>query len=197
MKKWLIRLDPRRWVGLSSPVTLGFTLLSLAALAVSALTGGRANRLLFSAWRSSPLDPLFWPRLFLHVLGHSGLTHFTANMGLLLVLGPGVEEKYGGKRLLLMILGTALVGGLVHVLVSAHTAVLGASGVVFMLIFLSAVAGKKDGKVPLTLILVIVIYLGREVADGLFSRDAVSQLSHIAGGACGIAFGLWGRKKPR
>jgi membrane associated rhomboid family serine protease len=72
---------------------------------------------------------------------------------------------------------------------------MGASGLVFMLIFLSAVSGQERGKVPLTLILVAIVYLGREVADGLFRNDNISQLAHIAGGLCGFGFGMLAPKK--
>ncbi len=195
MKKWLKRIEDNKYVAFSSPVTLGFVFLSLAALLLSTLTGGAATRLLFSVYRAPLSDPLSWPRLFLHVLGHANLTHFVTNISLLLVLGPIVEEHYGSGRLAVMILLTALVTAVFHMLLSPGSAILGASGIVFMLIFLAAAAGRHGGRIPLTLILVAVIYLGREIA-GLFSADSISQLSHIVGGLCGIALGLgWKRKK--
>ncbi|MHC1787738.1 MAG: rhomboid family intramembrane serine protease [Christensenellales bacterium] len=175
---------------LSSPLTLGFALLCLLALALQGLTGGASTRALFSIYRASPADPLGYLRLFLHVLGHNDFAHLAANMGLFLVLGPTVEKLYGWRRLLMMIALTALVTGLLHLLLSAHAATLGASGIVFMLIMLSAVSGRRSAKVPLTLILVALLYLGREIAGGLFQPDNISQLAHIAGGACGIIFGL-------
>lgn len=195
MKKWLSRLDDNKYVEFSSPVTLGFVLLSLIALLMSTLTGGAAARALFSVYRAPMSDLLSWPRLFLHVLGHANLTHFVTNMSLLLVLGPIVEKHYGSGRLAMMMALTALVTGIFSMLLSPNVAILGASGIVFMLIFLAAAAGQQGGRVPLTLILVAVIYLGREII-GLFSADSVSQLSHIVGGLCGIALGLgWNRKK--
>ncbi len=183
-------LDPRRWVEFSSPVTLGIAGLSLLALMLGALTGGAANRVLFSVYRASWSDPLSYLRAFLHILGHADFAHYAGNMGMVLVLGPLVERHYGPRQYILMVLATALVTGLVFVLVSPGTASMGASGIVFMLIFLSAVSGRERGKVPLTLILVAVIYLGREVSAGLFSRDNISQLAHISGAVCGALFGM-------
>lgn len=191
------RMDPRRWVALDSPVTLGFALLSLAALLLQALTGGASTRLLFSVYRSSPADPLFYPRLLLHVLGHADFAHYAGNMGLLLVLGPLVEARHGSRRLLMMMLVTALVTGLAHLLLSPGTASLGASGLVFMLIMLSATGGGEGRRLPLTLILVALIYLGREIVGGVFQKDNVSQLGHILGGVCGIAMGLIARGRAR
>ena len=42
----------------------------------------------------------------------------------------------------------------------------------------------RSGEVPLTLILVVVLYLGREVVAGL-TADSVSQLAHVVGGVTG------------
>ncbi len=58
-----------------------------------------------------------------------------------------------------------------------------------MLIFLFRRLEHKQGKVPLTLVLVALIFLGREIVDG-FSQDNISQLSHIMGAVCGLLFGM-------
>jgi membrane associated rhomboid family serine protease len=190
VRAFLRKLDPRRWVELSSPVTLAFLFLSLGALVLNWLTGGASNRLLFSVYRSPAGNLLFYPRLFLHVLGHADFAHFTGNASLLLVLGPLVERHYGAKRYLLMIAVTALVTALAQLLFVPGAATLGASGVVFMLIILAAASGREQGKVPLTLLLAALFYIGREIWAGVAVRDSVSNLSHVVGGLCGIAFGL-------
>ena len=59
----------------NSPVILTFFFLSLAALALGELTGGWTTFHLFSVYRSSLTDPLFYVRLVGHVLGHSGYAH--------------------------------------------------------------------------------------------------------------------------
>lgn len=190
------KLSPAHWVELSSPVTLGFAGVSLFALALDWLTGGASTRVLFSVYRASPADPLTYVRVFLHVLGHAGFVHYASNMALLLVLGPLVERYYGSLQLLWMMAVTALVTGLAHLLLSSSAAALGASGIVFMLIMLSAISGRSSGKVPLTLVLVAVIYLGQELAGGLFQRDNISQLAHVFGGLCGIVLGMISKGKP-
>ena len=48
----------------------------------------------------------------------------------------------------------------------------------------------RDGYIPITLILVLVLYLGNEIVDGLVLNDNVSQLTHIIGGVCGAVLGL-------
>ena len=184
MKKWTLRLQ------YNAPVILSFALLSLGALLLNQLTMGRTNRLLFSVYRCSLADVLAWPRFFLHVLGHANFSHYLGNMMLILVIGPPLEEKYGSRPLLWAIVVTALVSGLVHWLFFPGTALLGASGIVFMLFVMSSLAGMKDGCIPLTLILVLALYIGGEVVKGVTLKDNVSQLTHVVGGLCGAFLGV-------
>ena len=179
-----------RKIQYNSPVILTFAGLSLLALALGWLTGGWTTGKLFCVYRSSPLDPLTYVRLVGHVLGHSGYAHYIGNMLLLLVVGPPLEEKYGSAALLRAILITAVVSGLVQMVFFPGTALLGASGIVFMMIVLSSLSGMREGGIPLTLILVVVFYLGGEVIDAVTQQDNVSQLTHIVGGLCGAGIGF-------
>lgn len=179
----------------NSPVVLSYFLLSLAVLGLGTVTQGWTTGQLFSVYASSPLDPLFYVRLFGHVLGHADWTHFYGNMVLLLVVGPPLEEKYGSRTLLLGILSTALISGLLQVVLSPGVRLLGASGIVFMLIMLSSLAGMKAGTIPLTLILVAVLYLGQEVYAIFFVRDNVAHFMHLVGGLCGTALGYFSARK--
>lgn len=186
---------PSQKLQYNAPVTLSVFFLSLAALALGALTGGWTTTHLFCVYRSSLLDPLFYIRLFGHVLGHSGWQHFMNNMLLLLVVGPPLEEKYGSATLLAGMLLTAGVSGVLQCLFFPGSALLGASGLVFMLIMLSSLAGMRSGYIPLTLVLVAVLYLGGQVYDIVFVRDNVANFMHIVGGVCGTAFGMVLAKK--
>lgn len=179
----------------NSPVILTFVLVSGLALVLGVLTGGATTTLLFSVYRSSLSDPLTFVRFFGHVLGHTGFSHYAGNMVMILVLGPMVEEQYGSRNTLLLILMTALTTGILHWILSPGTALLGASGIVFMLIFLSSLAGMRRHSIPLTLILVTVIYFGQEIYAGLFAGDNVSHLTHIIGGACGTVMGTALRRR--
>lgn len=174
----------------NSPVVLTFALLSLLTLPLDRLTNGWTTLHLFSVYRCSLLDPLAYPRFFGHVLGHSGLDHYMGNMLLMLLAGPPLEEKYGGRTLLGCIAATALATGLVEFIFFPGSALLGASGVVFMMIVLSSFTATERGAIPLTLILVAALYLGGELVSGLAGADNVSQLAHIVGGVCGMVFGF-------
>ena len=174
----------------NAPAVLTFALLALLTLPLDVLTGGWTTRHLFSVYRCSLLDPLAYLRFFGHVLGHSGLSHYMNNMLLMLLVGPALEEKYGSKTLLGCIAVTALATGLVEFVFFPGSALLGASGVVFMMIVLSSFTATRRGAIPLTLILVVVLYLGGEIVSGLSGADGISQLAHIVGGVCGMAFGF-------
>ena len=183
-------------ISFNSPVILGFTLFSLVALLLAQVTGGGTNDLFFSVYRAPLTDPLTWVRFFGHVLGHAGWQHFIGNIMLILVIGPLLEEKYGSGEVLFVILITAFVTGLLNFVLFPQVQLLGASGVAFALILLSSFVSVKEGEIPLTFLLVAVIYIGGEVINGIFIRDSVSNLSHIAGGAVGavLGVGLCGRK---
>ena len=174
----------------NSPVVLSFALISLGVLILDYLTDGASTSKLFCVYHSSLLDFYTYPRFFLHVLGHSGYSHYIGNMMMILVVGPPLEEKYGSRPLLWAIVLTAFISGAVHWLFFPGTALMGASGIVFMMIVMSSLSGMKEGHIPLTLILVLILYVGGEIVDGVSLSDNVSQLTHVIGGLCGAFLGI-------
>jgi GlpG protein len=88
-----------------------------------------------------------------------------------------------------IMLASALAASIANA-VLLHTAVVGASGVVFTFILLSSITGLKEGELPLTFLLVAALYFGQQIYGALFVRDNVSYLGHIAGGAVGAVVGF-------
>ena len=166
----------------NSPVILGFTLACFIVLILDKVTGSASTLALFSVYRSSLASPLTYIRFFGHVLGHASWDHFFGNIMMLLVVGPLLEEKYGSANILFVILATALVTGVINFIFFPHVQLLGASGVVFAFILLASLTSIEEEKIPLTFILVALIYIGQQVYDGIFIRDNVSNLTHILGG---------------
>lgn len=183
--------DSPRKIGVSfnSPVILGFTAVCVIALLLDTVTHGMTNRMLFSVYRSSLANPLTYVRFFGHVAGHAGWEHFIGNIMLILVVGPLLEEKYGSANILFVILATALATGIVNFVFFPRIQLLGASGVVFALILLSSLTSIKEGSIPLTFILVAVLYIGEQVYQGIFIQDNVSNLTHIVGALVGAGLG--------
>ena len=188
-----------RKISYNAPVVLTFSLLSLLVLLIGNATGGTSTANFFMLQLTNITDPLLYLRLFTYVLGHADWAHYSGNITLLLLTGPMLEEKYGSMRLLKVIVFTAVASGVVHLLLLPDIAVLGASGIVFAFILLASITGTAGRRVPLTLIVVAIVYLGGEIVNGLFADDSVSQLSHIIGGVIGCGFGYafkpYGRQK--
>ncbi|WP_123054157.1 rhomboid family intramembrane serine protease [Clostridium sp. JN-1] len=179
----------------NSPVILTFSFLAFGVLLLGMLTQGISTKLFFTSFRTSFYDPLQYLRLFTYILGHANWAHFSSNFIIILLVGPMVEEKYGSKELFKMIIFTAFLTGFINITFS-NNALLGASGIVFMLILLSSFANVKHGEIPLTLILVVIVFMGKEIFSGLFIQDNIAHSAHIIGGLCGGVFGyLKNRKK--
>jgi membrane associated rhomboid family serine protease len=174
----------------NSPVILTFALICTAAMIFASLTGDASTRAFFVVYPGIGqfLNPLTYFRIFTHVIGHADWGHLIGNFSLILLIGPLLEEKYGSKSILIKIIITAGVTGLLNTLFFS-SALLGASGVVFMLILLSSFSNIRAGEIPITFIIVAALYLGKEIIDGLRS-DNVSQFAHILGGLVGSLFGF-------
>lgn len=179
----------KKKITFNSPVVLTFVFLSLCAVIANFLTAGLSNRLLFMTYHSSFKDPLTYVRLFTHVLGHSGWSHYIGNMMYILLLGPMLEEKYGAVNIIELIGVTAVFTALLNYILFPGAALCGASGVVFAFILMTSFTRFREGEIPLTFILVAGLFLGQQVYEGLFLQDNVSNLSHIAGGLVGAFVG--------
>ena len=61
---------------------------------------------------------------------------------------------------------------------------------------MASITASDDRTIPVTFILVALLYIGQQVYEGMFVRDNVSQITHIAGGAVGSLCGFaMNRKK--
>ncbi len=175
-------------IDFNAPVTLTYTLICCVVLMLIAVFGEA-----FAAWFVCPprfsfgsVDHYF--RTCSYIFGHANVGHLMGNMSFILLLGPILEEKYGAKPLVSMIGITALVTAIINY-VFIQDAIIGASGIVFMLIILISFANFKEGSIPLTFILILILFIGKEVVHG-FQENNVSEFGHIAGGVCGSLFGF-------
>jgi len=177
-------------ISFNSPVVLIFTIICFLAWVLGVVTNFASTNLLFSVYHSSFLSPFTYFRFIGHIFGHADFSHLMGNIMLILVIGPLLEEKYGGKKLILVMFCTALVTGIINFFVFPQVQLLGASGIVFAFILLSSFTHFKEGKIPVTFILVAVIYIGQEIYNGFFVSDNISNLTHIAGGIVGAGAGF-------
>ena len=173
----------------NSVLILTMFAISVGALILKKITNGKSDKLLFSSYRSSLLNPLTYLRFFTHILGHSNWEHLINNYIIILLVGPMIEEKYGTMDLLLMILITAFVVGLFN-FIRGGIKLKGSSCIVFMLIVLSSFSNIQAGKIPITFILIFIFYVFREIKD-LKADNGISHTGHIIGALCGAVFGFW------
>lgn len=175
----------------NAPVVLNYALIAVLVLFLNPILGGN----LIPSWFVVPGRGYFDPesitsyvRLFSHIAGHISWEHLLGNFAIILLVGPILEEKYGSFSLLFMILVTALVTGLLNSFLF-QGALLGASGVAFMMILLAPFTNTKKGEIPFTFILIIALYIVKEVFQSFQSND-IAEFAHIAGGFCGSIFGF-------
>jgi len=175
----------------NAPTTLTFTFMAAIVLALSATVAPGLTQ----AWFSTPApfhanQVQDWIKLFTHTLGHADLDHFLSNFSFILLLGPILEATYGSLGILLMMIVTALVTGVLNVLLFPNTILLGASGIVFMMILLASITNFEKGQIPLTFLLILVLFLGKEVWSALAVHDNISHFTHIIGGLTGSFIGF-------
>ena len=145
--------------------------------------------------RFSPFSLRHLITILTHAAGHANWAHLVSNFSFILLIGPMLEENYGSVNLLVMIAITAAVTGLLNALFFP-TALMGASGVVFMMILLASFTNFSRGEIPVTFILVLVLFLGEQFVKS-FNSDNISYFAHIAGGFCGSLFGFFFPPKRR
>ena len=175
----------------NSPVIISYLIVSIIAWLLNIITNKKSNKLLFTSYRSSPFNPLTYIRLFTHSIGHVDLSHLIHNFLFILLIGPMIEEKYGSINLLIMLLITSLVIGLFNTIFSNYS-ITGASGNVYMLIVLSSFSNISEGKIPITLVLILIFYVISEFKDRLIEGNKKTyHTGHLLGALCGIGFGFY------
>ena len=182
-------------ISYNAPVILSFVIICFVVTMIGAMTKNRSTEMLFSVYRGSLTNALTYVRMFSHIFGHIGLEHFMSNTMFLLLLGPMLEEKYGSNTMLKVIALTALVTGIIHCILWGNSALCGASGIVFACIILSSFTAFKEGEIPLSFILVAVLFIGKEIYSGAAIHDNVSNFTHILGGIIGSISGYFLNKK--
>ena len=175
----------------NAPVVLTFTLLCIVVMVVGSFFSSFIDNFFTVSPYMKKLSPVTWFRLVSHTMGHGGWDHLTGNLMFILLLGPMLEEKYGSKRMLVMILTTALMTA-VAVIFMFKVTLLGASGLVFMFILLSSLVNFRAGEIPLTFLLIALLFFGKEIV-GALQKDQIAQFAHIIGGLCGAVFGFGGK----
>ncbi len=171
-------------IRVNAPAILGFVEICFVVMLLSMIAGDFTKRI-FITWHSSLTSPLTYLQFFIHVLGRADWSHFFGIMVYILLLGPMLEEKYGRKRILQVMVITAFMTGVINYMFFWHVAICGASGICFAFIILSSFTGVKEKEIPLTFIIVSAIFIGQQIYEGIAYDDNISKITHIVGGIVG------------
>lgn len=180
----------------NSPVVLTFSLICIVVYVIDlVLSAGMApntigpltSNFFMISGTFNWYNPLDYLRLVTYTMGHADQAHIMGNMSIFLLIAPIMEEKYGSRNILIMMLITAIMTASFQIFLF-NSGLLGASGIVFMFIVLVSFADARKGTIPLTFILVTIFFLGQEVLHSL-QDNQVSEYAHLAGGLFGGAFG--------
>jgi membrane associated rhomboid family serine protease len=193
---WFSKTILRR-ITIEAPVIVGYCVICVVIhLLNSTILPGLSFFLGFDS-HFNVRNPVHYGRLFSHIFAHSSLSHLKGNMTNLLLVGPPAEAHFGSKAIRKVMQAVALSSALSHLLLGrANSRQLGASGVVFALIIMSSLICGKMDRIPLSFVLIGILYLGEELFKLFFSSDDVSHHAHLVGGAVGaiIGFRLQGQK---
>ena len=188
--------NARLKITFNSPTVIGFTFLCFLAMVLNILTDGETNRTIFITYHSSLKDPMTYLRLVTYVLGHANWSHFLGNISYILLLGPTLEDRYGSRNVMLTILVTAIITGLINYIFFPASALCGASGVVFAFILLISFTGFRRHEIPISFILVTIIFLGQQIYESMTVESNISYMAHIVGGVIGALMGyIFNRKR--
>lgn len=181
----------------NAPVTLVFVIICFIATLLGVVSNGRITQIVFMTYHSSLTNTMTYVRFITHIFGHSGWSHFIGNASYLLLLGPILEEKHGSKELIEVIGITAVITGVVNYIFFWNVGLCGASGVVFAFIILASFTGFKEGEIPLTFVLVAIIFIGQQVYEGIAVQNDISNMAHIVGGIVGAVLGYSLNRKSK
>jgi len=188
----MVRAMRKLQLSYNAPFTLTFSFTCVAVFVLSVFTGGWATQTVFSVGHGFDwANPITYPTVLLHVLGHASPEHLVYNLSVILLIGPILEEKYRVKKLLLVTAVTAIVTALPMLLITplfGSARLLGASGVAFAFIVLASYTRARSGVIPMTFLLVCVLFLGQELYRAFDSSDQVARFAHILGGLVGAFF---------
>ena len=180
-------IKKQRFVVLS-PLTLGFVLTTIIIFILPEHT----------RTRYLGASSVFHLGTISHIFVHADFTnHWFNNISMILLLMPACEDHYGIKKLVQMCFVCSVVEAVFNAVLTNYI-LIGASGIVFMLIVLTPFVANAhettNVMIPVCFVLVILMFLGKEVYISLTENDQISHLCHVVGGVVGAIFALRDRR---
>ncbi|MBP5794031.1 MAG: rhomboid family intramembrane serine protease [Spirochaetaceae bacterium] len=187
-----------------SPLVIIFAVISIFIMVLNSIAESRsASGLLgfFSAPTSFRVaetafnfrNPVHYLRLFFHIFGQRKWINLVRDLSFILLLGPQLEKLYGTKMLLLMFSVCAFTSGVLGICFLQQP-LCGASCIAFMMILLTVYMSIKKQVVPVSSVLLLLLYIGQGISN---AGGGNTEIIHLIGGICGSLFGMiQPEKKP-
>lgn len=175
----------------NAPVTFSFALAATLVLAIDRFAAAGFISAFFTAPGANfdPSSVAHYLGVLTFTLGHQDWSHLWNNFLVIILLGPILEEKYEPKAFGIMVAVTTLVAGTFNILLKQPPLV-GSSALAFMMIMLVSFARSRPGEVPVSFLLVFILYLLSELTRLSTGDGQISTSAHIVGGLCGVLFGF-------
>lgn len=186
-----------------APVTIVFCLISVILFAFDTFVfkGTLNERILSSPTTISGTLPFMiskpasYFRLILYAFSASNFILLLSNLLFLLMLGPAMEERYGSVVIGIMTGVSVLFSGVLNACF-CETSLRGCMPVIFMMIFLNSFMSFSKKKIPVSFILIFILYTAKETAGKKLS-ETVGLIICISGGLCGSLFAFLTSPKTR
>ncbi len=127
-------------------------------------------------------------RLILYPLGFSDWNVLTSHLVFILFLCPKVEQVFGKSILSLLLFVCVIFSGVVCVCFS-NSVMVGTSGIVFMLLILSFYSYIDKKEIPLSYVLLAIIYFSNEIIH-IFSTNSLVVFCQFAGALVASLVGI-------
>lgn len=180
-------------IDIDAPVTITFVIVSVLLFLIdSFITKGKWTLAFMSsptnagdlAFSFSKVSSYF--RLLCYSFSAASWDILITNLLFILLLGPAMEERYGIVVIGIMMAVSTLFAGVLNSCFCAES-MKGCTAIVFMMIFLNSFMSFSKKKIPLSFVLIFVLFIVREV----FVKNpngVVGIFIGIAGGLCGSLF---------
>lgn len=176
-----------------SPITLIFAIASLCVAILMKIFPQLQNLFLCPTVHSSvnafdPKSISSYIGLLFYALGSTNWALLSSNLVFILLLCPKVEFSFGKSILSVLMIVCCIFSGVVCICFSSES-ITGCSGIVCMLLILAMYSSIDKMSIPLSYILLALLYFGREFVN-IVENNSLAVFCHFAGALVASLIGI-------
>ncbi len=169
-----------------SQVVLTYVLLCFGATFLCLNYDGMLNTY-FQTYRADLWQPVTYLRFFTYIFGHDSWDMVFENALYLLLLGPMLEDKYGSKTMIVLIVVAAFVTSLLNFIFFPGAVLYGSNGIVLAFIILTAIGGLISGSFPISLVVIAIVFFRQEILQNVIRVSNMANIAPIVGSIAAVA----------